>query len=204
MEKYCSCDKECQFSALQGIFWQSNLEKLTISDRYINKRLRLSIGISKKWDPRPRTFTGTRDPRPRTHLIARIRESRFAILKVGPETRDPEPWKWNFSKFSQLSLKPGAYEWIHVLYACMSILYAFHYPIIKQIHFQFFIILKEYSDENLAFSEKMHTLKVRNFWNEITEKSFSFYFEWPIFLFFVKIWTPVFTFCFRFINLWRK
>ena len=190
MEKYCSCDKECQFSALQGIFWQSNLEKLTISDRYINKRLRLSTGIFKKWDPRPRTFAGTQDPITWTHLIAKIRDPRFAILKVGPETRDPGPWKWNFSKFSQLSLKPGAYEWIYVLYACMSILYAFHYPIIKQIHFQFFIILKEYSDENWAFSEKMHTLKVRNLWNEITEKKFFLLFWMAHIFVFCKNMSP--------------
>ena len=42
-EKYCSCDKACQFYALKGIIWQSYLEKLIICNKYINKRIWLSI-----------------------------------------------------------------------------------------------------------------------------------------------------------------
>ena len=41
--KYCSCDKACQFSALQGTPWWSYLENLTIDDKLINKRLQLFI-----------------------------------------------------------------------------------------------------------------------------------------------------------------
>ena len=41
--KYCSCDQACQFSALQGTPWRSYLEKLTIDDKFINKRVRLFI-----------------------------------------------------------------------------------------------------------------------------------------------------------------
>ena len=36
-EKCCSCDKACQFSALHEISWRSNLEKLTIHNKYVNK-----------------------------------------------------------------------------------------------------------------------------------------------------------------------
>ena len=41
--KYCSCDKTCQFSALQGAPRRSYLENLTIDDKLINKRVRLFI-----------------------------------------------------------------------------------------------------------------------------------------------------------------
>ena len=42
-EKYFSCDKSCQFSALQGTPWQSYLENPTNEDKIINKRVRLYI-----------------------------------------------------------------------------------------------------------------------------------------------------------------
>ena len=42
-EKYYSCDKACQYSALQGIPWPSYLENLTIDNKFINKRVRLFI-----------------------------------------------------------------------------------------------------------------------------------------------------------------
>ena len=38
-EKYCSCDKVCQFSALQGKPWRSYLENATIDNKFINKFL---------------------------------------------------------------------------------------------------------------------------------------------------------------------
>ena len=38
VEKFCSCDILCQFSALQGIPCQSYWEKLTNDDTYINKQ----------------------------------------------------------------------------------------------------------------------------------------------------------------------
>ena len=51
-------------------------------------------------------------------------------LLVGSETRDPKmglrPETWNPKR---------GIEWIHVLYAFMSILYVSHYPIIKHIQF---------------------------------------------------------------------
>ena len=50
------------------------------------------------------------------------------------------------------------------------------------------LILKPWS-----FSENVHIEKIRNFWNGITEKMFLF-FQPPVFLIFVKIWTPVFVF----------
>ena len=34
-EKYCSCDKACQFSGLQGTLWQSYLESPTIDEKII-------------------------------------------------------------------------------------------------------------------------------------------------------------------------
>ena len=39
-EKYCSCDKVCQFPALSGTPRWSYLENLTIYDKFINKRVR--------------------------------------------------------------------------------------------------------------------------------------------------------------------
>ena len=38
-EKYCSCDKACQCSALWNTPRRSYLENLTIDDKFINKRL---------------------------------------------------------------------------------------------------------------------------------------------------------------------
>ena len=38
MEKYCSCDQACQFSALYGTHWRSYLENLIINDKFINKQ----------------------------------------------------------------------------------------------------------------------------------------------------------------------
>ena len=57
-EKYCSCDKACQFSALQGTPRRSYLENLTIDNKFINKRVRLFIHQTcvqnvlsrKRWD----------------------------------------------------------------------------------------------------------------------------------------------------------
>ena len=81
---------------------------------------------SQRWDPRPETRDPNYrwDPGPWTWN-----------LKGGPETLDQRPWKWIFRKFSQFTLKLGVYEWIHVVYAFMSILYTSDYPIIKHIHF---------------------------------------------------------------------
>ena len=42
-EKYCSCNKACQFSALQGTPWWSYLENTTIDDKFINMRVRLFV-----------------------------------------------------------------------------------------------------------------------------------------------------------------
>ena len=41
LEKYCSCDQACQFSASYGTPCRSNFENLTIDDKFINKRVRL-------------------------------------------------------------------------------------------------------------------------------------------------------------------
>ena len=62
----------------------------------------------------------------------------------------------------------------------------------------------ECSDETLSIFWKKSILgKIKNLWNEITEKFFSF-FQPSIFLTFVKIWTSTFTFYFWLINLWRN
>ena len=42
-QKVCSCGKACQFLALQGTSYRSYLGKLTIDNKYINKRFRLFI-----------------------------------------------------------------------------------------------------------------------------------------------------------------
>ena len=42
-KKYSSFDKASQFSALYRTPWRSYLENLTIEDKFINKRVRLSI-----------------------------------------------------------------------------------------------------------------------------------------------------------------
>ena len=42
-EKYCSSNKACQFSDLQGTPRRSYLENPTIDDKLINKRVRLFI-----------------------------------------------------------------------------------------------------------------------------------------------------------------
>ena len=42
-EKCCSCDKACQFLALQSIPWRSYLENLTIDEIFMNKQVRLFI-----------------------------------------------------------------------------------------------------------------------------------------------------------------
>ena len=42
-EKYCSCNKACQFSALQGTPWRSYSENPTIDDKFIKRRVRLFI-----------------------------------------------------------------------------------------------------------------------------------------------------------------
>ena len=64
--------------------------------------------------------------------------------------------------------------------------------------------LKECSDETLsifwknACGKNQEILKWKNW------KFFFFYFQPSVFLIFVKIWTPVFTFYFWLINIWRK
>ena len=40
LKKYCSCDKTCQFLALQGIYWHRYFEKVTICEKYIHKQVR--------------------------------------------------------------------------------------------------------------------------------------------------------------------
>lgn len=50
-----------------------------------------TLGIPENWDPRLDTLSGTRDSRPRTHLIGGFLDPRLGILKVGLETRDPGP-----------------------------------------------------------------------------------------------------------------
>ena len=42
-EKYCSCDRPCQFSALQGTPRRSYQEKMIFDDKRIDKRGRLFI-----------------------------------------------------------------------------------------------------------------------------------------------------------------
>ena len=42
-ERYCSCDKTCQFLTLQGKPSRSYLETLTIDYKFMNKRIRLFI-----------------------------------------------------------------------------------------------------------------------------------------------------------------
>ena len=42
-EKYCSCDKACQFRALLGTPWRSYLENQTIGDKFINNQVQLFI-----------------------------------------------------------------------------------------------------------------------------------------------------------------
>ena len=42
-EKYCSCNKACQFSAWQGTPWWSYSEDPTVHDKFINMRVRLFI-----------------------------------------------------------------------------------------------------------------------------------------------------------------
>ena len=42
-EKYCSCDKACQFWALLGTPWRSYLENQTIGDKFINNQVQLFI-----------------------------------------------------------------------------------------------------------------------------------------------------------------
>ena len=48
-------------------------------------------GISKKWDPTPETFGGTRHPRPGTHHMGETQDTIPGTLKVRPETQDPSP-----------------------------------------------------------------------------------------------------------------
>ena len=92
-------------------------------------------GISGKWDPRPGTFSETRDPKPGTHLMGvtwglRPRtlyvkletRDQGALLDVGPETRDSDPksgtWDVRLRKFLaggtrvQRSMS-GPKNWIH-------------------------------------------------------------------------------------------
>ena len=47
-------------------------------------------------------------------------------------------------------------------------------------------------------------MKIRNFWMKYLEKVFFFFFQLYVFLIFVKIWTPVFTFYIWLMNLWRN
>ena len=62
--------------------------------------------------------------------------------------------------------------------------------------------IKGMLQRNIEHFLKKCIWKIRNFYNEITK--FLFYFQRSVFLNFVKIWTPVFTFYFCLINLWRK
>ena len=50
--------------------------------------------ISEKWDPRPRIFSGTQNPRSGTHLMGKTQDPRPETLKVRPETRDPGHKLW--------------------------------------------------------------------------------------------------------------
>ena len=104
---------------------------------------------------------GTRDSRPGTQPRGWIREPRPETLKVGLETQDRGPWKWIFDKCSQISLKPGVYKRIHLLYAFMSIFYVSHYTIIKHIHFQSFITLMSYSFPVFSHTAVMKSLNFR-------------------------------------------
>ena len=71
--------------------------------------------------------------------------------------------------------------------------------VIKLQHYR----LKKCSSETLSIFWKTAMWKIKNFWNEIAEKIFFFYFQWSVFFNFQKIWTPVFKFYFWLINLWR-
>ena len=65
-------------------------------------------------------------------------------------------------------------------------------------------ILKEYSYETLNIFWKSPYRKIYEFlkWNN-WKIHFFFFFQPSVFLIFVKRWTPVFTFYFWLINLWR-
>ena len=47
-------------------------------------------GISKKWEPRHRTFGGLQDLGPKTHLMGETWDPTPWTLKVGTETQDLE------------------------------------------------------------------------------------------------------------------
>ena len=57
--------------------------------------------------------------------------------------------------------------------------------------------LKECSNETFSIFWKIQIWKIRNFWNEITEFFFFFfYLQWSVFLIFVKTWTSALNFIF--------
>ena len=138
----------CQADFYFLYFWLCNLHiyygGLNKKEIQLNFRKILAYPKSGTRDPGPGTQLiggtrdpkgGTRDSRPGTQPRGWIREPRPETLKVGLETQDRGPWKWIFDKCSQISLKPGVYKRIHLLYAFMSIFYVSHYTIIKHIHF---------------------------------------------------------------------
>ena len=55
-EKYCSCDKACQFWALLGTPWRSYLENQTIGDKFINNQVQLFIPGGPKKKQKKNTY----------------------------------------------------------------------------------------------------------------------------------------------------
>ena len=57
-EKYCSCNKVCQFSALYGTPWRSYLENLTTDEKSINKPVFSTLYTSNVYKTCVGTSTG--------------------------------------------------------------------------------------------------------------------------------------------------
>ena len=106
------------------------------NNSYLRSRVQLYLAYPKKWDLRPGTGCGTQDLRPRTYHKGETRgpkdrtwDPRPGIhLIVGTQhpkggPQDQRPWKWISRKFSQFSLKPGDYEWIHML--CVYVFFVY-------------------------------------------------------------------------------
>ena len=121
-------------------------------------------GISEKWDPRHRIVGGAQDSRPISLVPIKTQDPEPIshmgpwALKVEPGTQNSGHWKSTFRNVSQFSLKPGHYEWIHVLYAFFPILQDSHYPVIQYIYFLSFIISMSYSFSVVAKASTIQLL----------------------------------------------
>ena len=124
----------------------------------------IEFGISEKGNPRSRTFGRTQDLRPRIHLIGESRyprpgavypshglEPRPVTIKVGLNilsiygTQDPRAGTLNMNDSGALC--------VYVYFACLSC-------ILRQEHFESFIILTNYS---FLVAEKSSTMQL--LWN---------------------------------------